>query len=359
MRSGNGVVVGLSGGVDSAVCAALLCEQGRDVAGLYLRNVDDGGEAEASARAAAEALDISFSVCDIRADMEARVIRNFRESYLRGHTPNPCVVCNPAVKFPALLREAERLGVPFVATGHYARVQEGRLYRGHPERDQSYMLYRLPRSLLDRLLLPVGMWDKAAVRAYAARCGLAMAGRKDSMDICFVQGGQARARGRYADFLEAESGGGSSEGDFVDVSGRFLGRHRGVHHYTVGQRRGLGLPAERRLYVLALDAERNRVILGGEEGLLTGDIRVEELHWLDRPGQTAFACEVRTRLSPAAHPCRVTQEGAVGAVSLEVPIRRPAPGQSAVFYRGDQVLGGGIVVREERLAAPEVRNFDA
>ena len=338
------VVVGLSGGVDSAVCAAVLQEQGFDVYALYLRNVTgDGGASEELARATAGALGMTFSVTDVRAEMETCVVAPFRESYRCGRTPNPCVVCNPAVKFRALFREADRVGARFAATGHYARAENGGLYRGHPARDQSYMLYRLPQAWLDRVLFPIGMWDKPAVRAYAARLGLPVSGRKDSMDICFVSDGD------YAAFLEEHAGRAPGEtlppeGNFMDAAGHVLGRHKGIHHYTIGQRRGLGIAAGGRLYVVALEADGNRIVLGGAEDLLMREFSVHEMHWLVEPEKDVFSCEVRPRHMKASYPCTVRVEGdGTAVISVETPVRRPAPGQSAVLYRGDRVLGGGFI----------------
>jgi tRNA-specific 2-thiouridylase len=324
------IVVGLSGGADSAAAAVCALEGGGRVTGCYL---DMGFGSSEGAQECADALGIPLVVKDVRAAMEAEVVSGFDAEYAAARTPSPCVLCNPRVKFKALFAAADELGAQLVATGHYAHAENGRLYQGHPARDQSYMLYRLPAAWLPRLWFPIGLMDKGAVRDLAARHGLAAAAAPDSQDICFIPDGD------YAAFLERRSVS-LPPGDIVDSAGRVLGRHGGLHRHTVGQRRGLGVSSAGRLYVTRLDAQRNEVVLGPEAELLTRTVELCDLHWLDKPPEAAFRCAVKLRHSPRSYPC--VFDGT--RLTLDAPQRRPAPGQSAVLYRDRQVLGGGVVV---------------
>ena len=245
------IVLGLSGGVDSAVAAALLREQGYEVHGLYL---DLGLGGLRQARQAAEELDIPLAVMDIRPELEARVCTPFAASYLRGETPSPCILCNPSVKFPALFRRADELGARLVATGHYARSENGALYRSVSQNDQSYMLSRLTVQQLERCVFPLGDLEKTEIRRRAAALGLTAAHQADSMEICFVPDGD------YAAFIESR-GVTPPPGDFIDPEGRVLGRHKGIHHYTLGQRKRLGIALGRRVFVSRIDPVRNTVTL--------------------------------------------------------------------------------------------------
>lgn len=333
------VVVGLSGGVDSAVCASLLLEQGYNVTGVYLSASAKGTFANngtEDAATAAETLGIPLVTVDITDEMERHVISAFQNAYAAGNTPNPCVLCNPAVKFRTLFSQAEKLGAMYAATGHYARAENGKLYQGDPVRDQSYMLHRLPREWIPRLLFPIGMWDKNAVREYAADKGFACASQSDSMEICFIPDGD------YASFLERR-GLLMPEGDFTDTEGNILGRHKGIHHYTIGQRRGLGIASDGRLYVVSLDLQSNQVVLGNEAQLMTQTAQVTNLHWLCEEAQLTaedgLECNVRVRHSRVSYPCTFRK----GVITFAQPVRKPSPGQSAVFYQNGQVLGGGEI----------------
>lgn len=346
MGGGPKVVLGLSGGVDSALCALLLRRAGYEVLPLYL---DVGLGGADGAREAAEQLGLPLRVADVSSELERLVCRPFYDGYLAGRTPLPCARCNPAVKFPALLRYADEVGAHYAATGHYARIGAGAdglptLLRGADANDQSYLLARLPRDVLGRVLFPLGGMDKAAVRRAAEEAGLSAARRPDSMEICFIPDDD------YAAWLDRR-GGTPPAGDFVDRAGNVIGRHKGFHHYTLGQRRGLGVASTGRLFVSAIRPEKNEVELSHGEGLHAATVFCGELNWLaegalDAPRPAA----IRLRHS------RRTEEGTViplggGRVELRMarPARAPTPGQLAVFYNGDQVLGSAWIEGAERL----------
>lgn len=328
----NKVVLGLSGGVDSALAARLLLDRGFQVSCVYL---DNGvGEAEPARRAAGE-LGLKLDVIDIRPALDALVCRPFRRDYLAGRTPSPCPLCNHAVKFPALMAVADELHAPWVATGHYARVKEGRLLRAAGANDQSYMLARLTRAQLARCLFPLGEYEKAEVRAMAARYGLSAAERPDSMELCFVPDGD------YAAWLERQ-GPTPPPGDFVDREGRVLGRHGGIHRYTLGQGSGLGLSGPHKYYVSAIRVEENQVVLSDGSDLFTSTVRVAELNLLT--DELPSPVTARFRHSRTETPVRLEAlENGAALVHAETPVRAPTPGQLAVFYDGDQVLGSGWI----------------
>ena len=344
------VLLGMSGGVDSTAAALLLQAAGYEVLGacLLLHEADGGcgaaEEAEA-ARRAAERLGIPFFTPDCREVFREQVVTDFVAEYRAGRTPNPCVRCNRTVKFPLLLAEARRLGCGHIATGHYARVRRdevsGRfqLLRGTDRsKDQSYVLYPLGQEILSRLLLPVGTWEKSALRALAAERGMENALRRDSQDICFIPDGD------YAAFLERQ-GVPLAPGAFTDRQGRVLGRHRGMERYTLGQRRGLGVSGGRPLYVVGKDLAENRVILGDEEDLYTAALTAADFNWVSLPPQREpLRVTARTRYSQrdAAALAVPLGEGAV-EVTFDEPQRAVTPGQSVVLYQGEAVVGGGII----------------
>lgn len=334
------VVLGLSGGVDSSVAALRLLEQGFEVFGLYL---DIGLGGEGPARETAEQLNLPFAVENIAEELERHVCRPFYDDYLAGRTPIPCARCNPAVKFPALLQHADRLGAHYIATGHYARIGTGTdglplLLRGMPANDQSYMLARLPREMLSRILFPLGDVEKSATRREAEEGNLLVADRPDSMEICFIPDND------YAGWLDRR-GGTPPPGNFVDSEGKVLGTHKGIHHYTLGQRRGLGIPSTGRLFVSAIRPDTNEVVLSHGEGLHSEMVACGELNWLAE-GKLEAAREVTVRLRHSKREDGAllvpTPEG--GAVLLmNTPARAPTPGQLAVFYDNDIVLGSGWI----------------
>ena len=349
--SGERVVVAMSGGVDSSVAAAMLVERGDEAIGVTLHlagatsrccSLDDADDA----RRVAERLGIRFYVANYADRFRQEVIEAFADAYLAGRTPIPCVTCNQRFKFDYLFERARVFGSSRVATGHYARVDRDpetglrRLRRAHDaNKDQTYFLFGLDQAQLEAADFPLGDSTKDEVRERARALGLATADKPESQEICFVPDGDCAAVvGR------TRPGRLPGAGDVVDGEGRVLGRHDGIHHFTVGQRRGLGIAAERRLYVTAIDAARNRVVVGGERELDAPVARVERVHWIaGRPPQPGARASVRVRhrhegasatLEPGEHETRV---------HFDAPVRAVAPGQAAVFYDGDVVLGGGWI----------------
>ena len=332
------VVLGFSGGVDSAVSAVLLKKAGFEVHGLYLDNTSE--QARWEAVDAAERMGVELRVVDVHEALEERVCRPFAACYLRGETPNPCVLCNPTLKFPMLLEEADRIGAELVATGHYARAENGALYKGRPANDQSYMLCRLTRGQVSRLTLPLGGFEKKQVRAMAEDFGLPAAHKKDSMEICFIPDKD------YVGWISrrAELPG---PGDFV-FHGVCVGQHDGVVNWTVGQRIP-GLHEGRKLYVSRIDAKANVIELALWEELFKTEVLAGDFNWLiDPPVGKIIPASVRVRHTKWEEPpCTVTAEGeSVAWIQCETPVRAPAPGQSAVLYQGERLIGGGFIVRE-------------
>jgi len=333
------VVLGLSGGVDSAVSASILKERGFEVHGVYL---DIGTGASGDARAAAEMLGIGFEVVTIADELDRNVCRPFAEGYLAGKTPTPCIMCNPRVKFPALLAVADKIGAKYVATGHYARTEydakTGRtlLLKNLSQNDQSYMLSGLTQNILSRVIFPLGGMEKPEIRKIAQRLGLFVASKPDSMEICFIPDGD------YAAYIERRYGI-PPEGNFVSSDGKVLGLHRGIHHYTVGQRRGLGVSAGERLYVSKIDRDKNEVVLVPIGSGVMG-ISVKNINWIALINPTEpFRASVKVRHSKIEYPALVTPNGTGAEVLFDFPLRPPAPGQAAVFYDGEVVLGGGEI----------------
>ena len=346
------VLVAMSGGVDSSAAAALLVQQGYDCDGAMLKlapNEDSrccsADDAE-DARQAATRLGMRFYVFNETDRFRRCVMDRFTAEYAAGRTPNPCIDCNRELKFGALLDRALTLGYDYIATGHYARVaydaESGRyrLLRGAERRkDQSYVLYQLTQLQLAHLLLPVGDYEKPALRALAAANGLSNAQKADSQDICFVPDGD------YVSFLRQYGGVEPVPGDFLDSEGRVLGRHRGMECYTIGQRKGLGVSANAPLYVLGKDPDRNAVILGEDNRLYTRELTAERVNWLSVPEpDRPLSVTAKTRYSQreAAATVEPLPGGCIRMVFTE-PQRAVTPGQAVVFYDGDLVLGGGTI----------------
>ncbi|MDO5412863.1 MAG: tRNA 2-thiouridine(34) synthase MnmA [bacterium] len=330
------VVLGFSGGVDSAVSAELLKKQGFQVYGLYLDNTDEA--ARLAAVTAAEQRGIDLKVLDVKAQLEERVCRPFTEAYLRGETPNPCILCNPTLKFKSLMEYADAVGAAFVATGHYARAAGGRIYKGRPANDQSYMLCRLTRQQAERALFPLGDYEKAQVRQLAEELGLPAAHKPDSMEICFIPDKD------YIGWLSRRAAM-PPEGDFV-FHGQVVGRHEGIHRYTVGQRRP-GLMDGRKVYISRIDPVSNRIELALWEELFQTEVTARDFNWLIEPPRSPICASVRVRHTKWENPpCSAVVEGDRVRIRCVEPVRAPAAGQSAVLYDGDQLLGGGFIVSE-------------
>lgn len=329
----NKVVLGLSGGVDSALAARMLCGSGFQVSCVYL---DNGvGDPEPARRAARE-LGLRLDVIDIRPALDALVCQPFRQSYLEGRTPSPCPLCNHAVKFPALIAVADELHAPWVATGHYARAKGGQLFRAVGGNDQSYMLARLTKAQLARCLFPLGDYEKSRVRAMAEEAGLTAAHTPDSMELCFVPDGD------YAAWLERQ-GPTPPPGDFVDAQGHVLGRHQGIHRYTLGQGSGLGISGPHKYYVSAIRVEENQVVVSDGSDLYTSTVRATGLNLL--APKLPPEATVRFRHSRTETPAQLEPQ-ADGSLLIRAhtPVRAPTPGQLAVFYAGERVLGSGWIL---------------
>jgi len=370
------VVVAMSGGVDSSVTAALLAEAGYDVIGITLQLYDHGaavgrkgaccaGQDIHDARRVAEAIGMPHYVLDYEARFRADVIERFADSYVRGETPIPCVLCNQRVKFEDLLKTARDLGADALATGHYVRrvagAQGPELHRAaDPAKDQSYFLFATTPAQLAFLRFPLGELAKAETRALAARFALPVANKPESQDICFVPDGD------YARVVARLRPGADVSGDIVDLAGRVLGRHEGIFRYTVGQRRGLGIGGRggdgegggsAPLYVVALDPARRRVVVGPRDALAVREVFVDDVNWLGPEAARSVKIDVTVKLR-SLQPARaaVLRFSATGArVRLHEPDFGVAPGQACVFYDGTRVLGGGWISRAPLVAEADGR----
>lgn len=330
------IVLGFSGGVDSALTAELLREQGYEVCAVFLNT--GSGEAD-SARLTAERMGLDFRVIDAREALEREVCRPFAAAYLRGETPNPCILCNPEVKLRLLCEAADELGASKIATGHYARTEAGALYMGCEPNDQSYMLCRIYKYQLERLLLPLGGYNKAEVREMAARRGIPSARKPDSMEICFIPDGD------YAAWIERR-GEKPPEGDII-FEGKRVARHGGIHRFTLGQRRGLGYAAGRRVYVSELRPDSAEVILSEGEALLAESARAMDMRWLTEPRTEPFNCKLRLRHSRHLHSATVyPKPNGELTINFDTPTRAPTPGQTAALYEANKLLGGAVIVRD-------------
>jgi len=368
------IAVAMSGGVDSSAAAAILKEQGHELVGFTMQlwnqrrgiSLDEHGEPLPSrccslddvydARRVAEELGFPFYVLNLEKEFERDVVQPFVDSYLHGETPIPCVACNSRLKFASLDRLAAGLGCEKVATGHYARVEFNtetnryRLLRGRDaNKDQSYFLWELTQEQLSRALFPLGEMSKPDAREAARRNDLAVAEKRESQEICFVPDGD------YAGFidryLEAENKTDQlpGSGDIVAASGNVVGTHDGLHHYTIGQRRGLGIANSQPLYVIGIESSRNRVIVGYQNELMSNEFSAVGVNWIafDNPTD-AVRAEVRVRYRHSAAPATITPfPGNRIRVKFDEPQRAITPGQATVFYRADEVLGGAWIRKSE------------
>ncbi|MCS7009744.1 MAG: tRNA 2-thiouridine(34) synthase MnmA [Anaerolineales bacterium] len=351
------VVVGMSGGVDSSVAAALLKEQGHEVTGVMLRLWSEPGKEDSNrcctpdsmhlARRVAARLDIPFYVVDVKEQFRATVVQAFLDGYAAGITPNPCLVCNRWIRWGILLEQARALGAEYLATGHYVRLRvdaSGRwqLWRAVDRiKDQSYVLHVLTQEQLAHSLFPVGEYTKEEVRRLAETFHLPTARRPDSQDLCFLAGEDYRL------FLRRQAPEILRPGPIVTRDGRVLGEHRGLAEYTIGQRRGLGIAAPQPLYVLEKDLVNNTLIVGPAEELGRSELIAGPVNWVSgEPPVTPFRAEVKTRYTAREVPAEVTplEGGRRVHIRFDVPVRDLTPGQAAVFYLGDLLLGGGIIL---------------
>jgi tRNA-specific 2-thiouridylase len=358
-RKDRKILVLMSGGVDSAVAAAILRDQGYEVTGVTLNlwgGKDQGSSSHRpdnfeknveDARRVADELKIPHRVLDLRDRFLEEIVEGFVGEYARGRTPNPCVICNERVKFRSLLTLAEELDVTLLASGHYARI--GRGGDGQPflrkardtSKDQSYFLYRLPREILARTIFPLGEMTKDEVRSLATRMDLSVADRDDSQEICFIPGGD------LAGFLEARLFPGEHRpGIIKSTGGEPLGHHRGIHLFTIGQRRGLGVATGKPRYVVAMEAGTGTILVGDDEELFSSAMDIVDLSWADgAPGEGVFKAKVRIRYRHREAPAEIAVSRDRVTVTFDEPQRAITPGQSGVFYDGDRVLGGGIIDR--------------
>lgn len=348
------VIVGMSGGVDSAAAAYLLKQAGYDVIGVTLRTwqSEDGQESRCceidDARETARSIGIPYHVFNCTFDFERKIVRPFIEEYLHGRTPNPCVLCNRVIKWERLLYYAAILKADHVATGHYAsivKLPNGRytVRRAlHAEKDQTYMLYRLSQEQLEKTLMPLGDYTKQEVRTIAEQAGIPVADKPDSQEICFV------TSGGYADFIRSHTDAEIPEGNFVDVNGNVLGRHKGIIRYTVGQRKGLGVALGRPTYVKKICAEKNEIVLGSSGETGCSAIECRDLHFMAIPALQIgeeLRCFIKVRYHHVGQTALLQRTGKdMLRIEFEEPVRSVAPGQSAVFYdENDCLLGGGII----------------
>lgn len=353
------VVVGMSGGVDSSVAAYLLKQQGYEVIGVTMQiwqkednqTVEENGgccglSAVEDARRVAQMLDIPYYVMNFREEFDQKVIQYFMQEYLHGRTPNPCIACNRYVKWEALLNRSLAIGADYIATGHYARIE--RLENGRYAirrsatlaKDQTYALYNLTQEQLCRTLMPVGAYSKDEIRRIAGEIHLQVAGKPDSQDICFVPDGD------YARYIEEQAGAKLPPGNFVTSDGTVLGTHKGIIHYTVGQRKGLGLALGFPAFVLEIRPETNEVVIGTKEESMANTLRADHLNWMSVENLTKpLRVFAKIRYNHKGVWCTIEKTGEDEVLcTFEEPQRAVTPGQAVVFYDGEYVLGGGTIL---------------
>lgn len=334
----------MSGGVDSSVCAALLKNDGYEVLGITLDLFGDTTQSQADAKSVCDSLEIEHTVFNLKNEFKGFVIDNFINEYINGRTPNPCIVCNRTIKFGEMLKLADKLGCDKIATGHYAKIIEKNdrflLCRGDDwSKDQSYVLYCLTQKQLSRTVFPLASHSKDEVRATAEGLNLINANKKDSQDICFVPDGD------YAAFIEKTANFVAQTGNYLDINGKVLGQHKGVIRYTIGQRKGLGIALGKPAFVIDKNPNTNEVIIGDEENLFYNKVYIENLNFIpfdELKGEMKVFCKLRYRHTEQPATIKPYKNGVL--VEFEAPQRAPSPGQAAVFYDGDIVVGGGTIV---------------
>ena len=353
------VVVGMSGGVDSSVAAYLLKEQGYDVIGVTMqiwedeeqqRTEENGGccglSAVDDARRVADRLEIPYYVMNFKQEFQKKVVDYFVEEYLAGRTPNPCIACNRYVKWESLLKRSMEIGADYIATGHYARIAKlpnGRFAIRNSvtaRKDQTYALYNLTQFQLAHTLMPIGEYEKDQVRRIAQEAGLPVAAKPDSQDICFVPDGD------YAAFLKKKAGERMpGEGDFVTRDGTVLGKHKGITHYTIGQRKGLGLSMGEPVFVCELRPKTNQVVVGEETQVFKKELLCDHLNFMGMEDlEEPRKVWAKVRYAHKGQWCRIEKQGRdLIRAEFEEPVRAITPGQAVVFYEGEYVLGGGII----------------
>ena len=353
------VVVGMSGGVDSSVAAYLLKEQGYDVIGVTMQiwqdesqeQIEENGgccgiTAVDDARRVAAQLDIPYYVMNFKNEFKENVIDYFTNEYINGRTPNPCIACNRYVKWDSLLRRSMDIGADYIATGHYARISKlpnGRYAVRNSvtaKKDQTYALYNLTQEQLSHTLMPVGEYTKDEIRAIASKIGIQVANKPDSMEICFVPDND------YAGFISRETGYVSTPGTFVDLDGNILGQHRGIIHYTVGQRKGLGLAVGHPVFVVAIRPDTNEVVIGENEDVFSSKLYADRLNFMSVESiEAPVRAKAKIRYSHEGAECtvRMADTGLLECVFDEKQ-RAVTPGQALVLYDGDYILGGGTII---------------
>ncbi len=346
----NKVILGLSGGVDSTVATLILKKKGFEVTGLYFDISGENKAGQEKAKKVASELDIDLIIKDVSKEFKENIIQNFINEYENGRTPNPCVLCNPTIKFPTLLKEADSLGAKYIATGHYAKVEYSTVQGCHAikvadnqKKDQSYMLYRLPEEITSRLIFPLSeVKDKSLTRDFARKNEMSNADDKDSQEICFIK------EKDYIEFLEKQDIR-YQKGNFVDKNGNVLGTHDGLIRYTIGQRKGLGITFGKPVYVTNIIPQKNEVILGDNEDLFKKEIICKEAFFVSTSGQTIPKCvtgkkllgKIRYKAEPSE--CTVEEFGDNIKVKFKEPQRAATNGQSLVLYLDNEVIGGGII----------------
>lgn len=353
------VVIGMSGGVDSSVAAWLLQKEGYEVIGVTMQIWQDEPEAQMEenggccglsavedARRVASQLGIPYYVMNFKKDFQERVIDYFMDEYLHGRTPNPCIACNRYVKWESLLRRSMEIGADYIATGHYARVEQlpnGRYAikkSATAAKDQTYALYNLTQEQLSRTLMPVGAYTKEQIRGFAGELGLQVAKKPDSQEICFVPDKD------YARFIEEHAGVKIPEGNYVWTDGTVVGRHKGITHYTIGQRKGLGIALGRPVVVTEIRPDTNEVVLGETTDVFRQTLRANRLNFMSVPdiqGEARFLAKIRYNHGGAMCTVRMVGEDEVEC-TFDEPVRAVTPGQAVVFYDGDYVAGGGTIL---------------